>query len=430
MSPPPRGEHDVIVCGAGSAGAALAGMLAARGLRVLVLERRTLDRAGAWWINDLPGWMFDEAGVPRPEGSELHLTGSLTMMAGWDDDAPRVTAHPEDVFGVDMRALVGRLQERAMRAGAELRGGRAVQSVREEPGHVRVETSEGAHEARFFVDASGLAGLEVLGALHGTPRDLCAATQEVRRIRDAQQAQRFFERYGAREGDVLVHAGVAGGYSIVNVRRHGDDVFLLAGSIPADGHPPGKELVERFAREHAWIGERLAGGSRAIPLSYARPIVARGRIAVLGDAASQVFSAHGSGTGAGIVAARMLSEAIARGDLGDYQHGWQRRYGLLFAAHDLFRRLSQDLSPDEIRALVAEGILGPSSVEAAVYQRFPGPSAESARAARALARRPRLAARFGRLGARIAGLAALYAVHPREPAKQEAWADRIHRAMR
>lgn len=419
----------MIVCGAGSAGAALAGMLAARGLRVLVLERRTLDRAGAWWINDLPGWMFDEAGVPRPEGDELLVTGSLTMMAGWDDAAPRVMAHPKDVFGVDMRALVARLQETAMRAGAELRGGDAVRGVREEESHVRVETSSGLHRARFFVDASGLAGLDALGALHGTPRDLCAATQEVRRIRDPRAASAFFDRYGAREGDVLVHAGVAGGYSIVNVRRHGEHVFLLSGSIPADGHPPGKHLIERFAREHAWIGDRLAGGSRAIPLSYARPIVARSRIAVLGDAASQVFSAHGSGTGAGLVAARMLAEAIARGDLADYQHGWQKRFGLLFAAHDLFRRLSQDLAPDEITALIAEGILGPSALEAAVQQRFPGPSAETVRAGRSLARRPRLAARFGRLALRVARLSAIYAAHPRDPARQAAWAERVHAAM-
>ena len=59
----------------------------------------------------------------------------------------------------------------------------------------------------------------------------------------------------------------------------------------------------------------------------------------LGDVAGQVFSAHGSGIGAGLVAARMVGEALAKGRPYDYAVAWQRRFGGTFAA-------SSGLAPD------------------------------------------------------------------------------------
>jgi flavin-dependent dehydrogenase len=421
-------DYDLIVCGAGSAGAALAGMVASTGRRVLVLDRRTLDRSGASWVNDVPGWMFDEARVPRTAGT-LHASPTVTLVAGFDRDAPRVTARPGDFLAVDMRALVAGLQESAMKAGAELRGGEHVRSIRQDADEVIVTTANGEHRARLLADASGMAGIEALGPSHGSPRDLCAAAQEVRRIRDDDAASEFFAAHGASERDVIVFTGIAGGYSIVNVRRHDEHVFLLTGAIPADGHPSGKALLDRFALDHEWIGERVFGGARAIPLAYPRPILVRGRIAALGDAAGQVFSAHGSGTGAGLVAARMLADAVIEGELTQYQHGWQRRWGWLFASHDLFRRLSQSLAPGELRTMIAEGILGPRAVEAALAQRFPPLDASMFRAGRALVRHGGIARKMAALGARITRLAALYAAHPRQPSRQAAWAERVHAAM-
>ena len=55
------------------------------------------------------------------------------------------------------------------------------------------------------------------------------------------------------------------------------------------------------------------GGQRAIPLGRPHDTLASDRVALVGDAARQVFSAHGSGIGAGMVAARMLVDAIVRG---------------------------------------------------------------------------------------------------------------------
>lgn len=422
-------DLDLIVVGAGSAGAALAAFAAEKGLKTLVLERKTLDRAGACWINDVPGWMFDESGVARPTNGELHASHSLTMIAGFDVDAPRLRAEPKDLLGVDMRMLVARLEERAMRAGADLKGGVHVRSIEEDGGAIVVRSSLGSHRARFLVDASGLSGLDALGPLHGQANDICTAAQEVREVRDLSGARAFFERHRAKEGDVLVFAGIAGGYSIVNVRLHGETVFLLTGSIPAEGHPSGKALLDRFVLEQPWIGDRIFGGARAIPLAYPRPIMAKGTIAAIGDAASQVFSAHGSGTGAGLIAARMVTDALVAERLSTYQHRYQRRYGFLLATHDLFRRFTQRLTPDDLRVLIGEGLMSPQSVEAALAQRFPGFEPSMLAKGRTLFRHPRIARGLATLAARAGRLAAIYAAHPDEPSKQAAWAARITRAM-
>lgn len=75
---------DVIVVGAGSSGAAVTALLAERGLRVVCLERRRLDGAGARWINGVPRAAFVEAGVELPMSDEsdgrpapFHLVASI-----------------------------------------------------------------------------------------------------------------------------------------------------------------------------------------------------------------------------------------------------------------------------------------------------------------------------------------------------------------
>ncbi|MEZ4247728.1 MAG: FAD-dependent oxidoreductase [Polyangiales bacterium] len=424
--------YDLIVAGAGSAGAALAWMAASRGLRVLVLDRRPLERAGATWINDVPGWMFDEAGVARPSGDERHESATTHFFAGEakPGDVPMRKVRPKEFLGVDMRALVARLQNAARDAGAELVGEEAVRAVAPSGHEVRVTTGSTTYVARHFVDASGLAGVDALGPHHATPRDTCVASQEVRHVRDLDAARAYFDERGAKDGDVLLYAGVAGGYSILNVRRHGDRVFLLSGTIPADGHPSGRHVVDDFVRRHDFLGEREFGGARAIPLVYPRPIVARGRVAALGDAAGQVFSAHGSGVGTGLVAARMLDDALTTGDLRHYQRAFQRRFGLQLATQDLFRRFTQDLSLEETSAMLGEGVLSDAFLMRVLAQRAPRPDLGLLRGARVLARRPALARRLGRVAGQVAQVAALYVRMPDEPRSQDRWAARVHRAMR
>jgi flavin-dependent dehydrogenase len=414
-------QADLAIVGAGTAGAAVAAFGARAGLDVVCFERRALGDAGARWVNGVPAWCFETAGLSLPAGDELRAQGhAFHLVSGWGPRRLTLTDH--GVLEVDMRRLVERLQTLARNAGA-----RYVERVRVEGLDGReLRTSAGLVRARWVVDASGLAGARLLDQPRLGPGNLCAAAQQVRRVVDARRAEVFFVERGATPGQTLCFTGIAGGYSIVNVRLDGEQVSLLTGSIPGDGHPSGIELLERFVREQAWIGEALFGGARAVPLDRPLDRLASERVALIGDAARQVFSAHGSGIGAGLVAARLLVDALVREQsLHAYARDWQRRYGGLFAAYDAFRRFSQRLAPGDVERLMKSGLLDEELARAGLEQRWPALGAKDLLSRlRGAACAPGLAARMAPVLAEMIAVLAAYARYPDQPERVAVWSRR------
>lgn len=416
----------MVVVGAGTAGAAAALACARAGLRTACVDRRDLAEAGARWVNGVVASAFDDAEIPRPAGEERRGGGhAFHIVSGWGPK--RIVIREHDVLEVDMRLLVERLQRLAREAGATFTGGVRIGAF---DGRA-LETSEGRLSARWFVDATGLAGARLLEQPKVLRGDLCAAAQEVRAVRDPVAARAFFADNDVAPGDTLCFTGISGGYSIVNVRLDGDHVSILTGGIPAGGHKSGRELVDDFVREQPWIGEVIFGGARPIPLRRPLDRLASDNVALIGDAACQVFSAHGSGIGAGMVAARLLADALAS-DAGPhaYAHAWQRRYGGLFAAYDLFRRFSETLGPAELDVLMDSGLLDETTARAGLEQRFPKLVATSLPGkVGGLWKARRVAGAFARLGARMASAMALYARYPADPAGVPAWSARAERLL-
>lgn len=400
---------DVVVLGAGTAGAGVAWQCARRGMKVVCLDARPLDACGARWVNGVATWQLEAAGVPPSPDAEVR--GGATpfhLVAGYGPE--RVLIDDHGVVDLDMRALVDRLQRMALDAGAELRG----QTPAKGFDGARLETSDGVLEADVFVDASGLSGAKLMATPPINRAHLCAAAQGVHRVRDEVAARAFFERHGVKEGEVLCFSGVEGGYSILNLRLHGDELGILTGSIPALGFPSGKAMLERFVVEHDWVAEPIFGGSRALPLRRPFERLIDGRVAVIGDAASQVFSAHGSGIALGLIAGRVLADALVEGrGLAGYERDFQRRWGGLLAAYDVFRRFSQTLTVDDIRSLMRTGLLDGATSGAAMAQRWPSPdSATALEKALASTRNPRLASRLAAVLVKMGALAALYRAYP------------------
>lgn len=404
---------DVAIVGAGTAGAALALCCARKGLSVVCADRRPLGEAGAHWINGVAGWMFDEAGIDRPAGDELVDEGhAFHVVAGFAGE--RVVVEDHGVLAVDMRRLVERLQRGALDKGARLLGETRVEGFDGQT----LSTSTGPISARFYVDASGLSGARLLGQPQVAQRDLCVAAQEVREVRDPEAARDFFLTRGAKPGETLCFTSIAGGYSIVNVHLQGDDLAILTGSVPAEGHPAGKELIERFVAEHAFVGGTIRAGARAIPLRRPYDLLGKGNVALLGDAACQVFSAHGSGIGLGLIAARMLAETIAGGQDGyAYNVAFHRKWGGLLATYELFRRFSQSLTAAELGAMIRAGLMDEATVRGALQQRVPALTAPLVLGKlAALARAPGLRMRLVRA---LAAGAAAQALYRRCPAREE-----------
>ena len=146
-------------------------------------------------------------------------------------------------------------------------------------------------------------------------------------------------------------------------------------------------------------------------------------IALVGDAGCQVFCAHGSGTGSGMVAARLLAEAATTNpDPGSleatwaYQCSFQRELGAVHAAYDVFRRAVQREPGETLGALMDSGAVTAGATGAAMEQRMP-PMApqELAAMATALLRAPRIVGRFATQLSRMAPAYALYRRYPRRP---------------
>ncbi len=418
----PISSVDAVVVGAGSSGAATAAFLAEGGARVLLVDRRPLARAGACWVNGVPAALLREAGVElAPAGDARAELRSAPITTHLIAGGARVVIADHDVLEIDMRHLVSRLHDRARQAGVHVAAGVTVTAVTD----AGVQTSAGPVAARWVIDASGVAGARLMDQPAVERRDLCAAAQEVRHVRDREGARAFFAQHQVPEDQVMVLTGVLGGYSIINVRLHHDarEVSVLTGTIPDGVRRGGKALLTRFVAEQPWIGARIFGGAGAIPLRRAYDRIARGNVALVGDAACQVFPGHGSGVGSGLVAARLLADTLARGaDLRAYEHAWHRRAGGLHASFGVIRRWNQDLSVGQLERLMASGLLDPVLSSAGLDQRQPRISARAVlRKARILAGEPALGLALAGAVVRASAARALYARYPRSPRAMPAW---------
>ena len=414
---------DVAIVGAGTAGAAAAAACAQRGLSVLCVDRAPLGEAGARWVNGVAADRLERAGIPAPDGDEL-VGGRepFHMLAGWGPS--RVVVDGHNVLEVDMRHLVARLQARAQGLGAELIGETQVRGAE----GAMLRTDRGAVRARWIVDASGLKGS--VGARERIPAaHICVAAQEVRECTDEAEARAYFDRHEVPFGETLCFSGIAGGYSVLNVHSDGRTVSILTGSIPADGHASGPQILARFVQEQSWIGDRVFGGSRAIPLRRPRERLARGNSALVGDAGCQVFPAHGSGIGPGLIAARVLAEELAAGrGVRGYAVRWQREHGGLLAGYDLFRRFSQTLSVEELEQLMGSGLFDPALMRGGLEQRLATPTPSMLPGlARGLTRAPGLGARMAAVIAKMVAVRALYANYPKAPEAVPLWSRQVAR---
>ena len=161
-----RDTRDIVIVGAGPAGAVLAYLLARRGLDVLVLEKAALPRyktcGGGVTLKTVQNLPFDASPVyeVQADGGILSYAGRQLLKAdlGWT------------VAWTVMRGAFDHfLIQQAVGAGAELLEGVSVQGVELLEDRAVVHTSQGDHAARLLVGADGVNSsvARALGLLHG-----------------------------------------------------------------------------------------------------------------------------------------------------------------------------------------------------------------------------------------------------------------------
>lgn len=432
---------DVVVVGAGTAGANAAYQFARRGRRVMLVERRPAALAGAQWHNGVLDRHFVRAGLEPPSGEErcaeggtVHLRARHPRIGPTLRDAPTVRA--------DMALLGRRLRGLAEAAGVELfdevrhlevhhdETSTRIRSLvlRDEAQRVRVKVT-----ARLFVDASGRTGVLRRHAPELAPwcpvvrgDELCSATDAQHQVADAAGAEEFLVRHGAEPGDAVTVVGPTGGFSTCSVTLAEDltHAGILVGCLANGRYSTGTRMLAELCRRERWIGPAMTNGAGIIPLRRPFARFTAPGLALVGDAACQVFPAHGSGIGIGLVAATMLAEGVAdRDDPGApgelwsrYQAPFQREFGAGLAGYDMLRRCSTRLGSSGVDELLRSGLMDESTTRSGLDQRWATPSPrEAALGAARLARHPRLSAVMVPALARAQLLRAHAARYPEHP---------------
>lgn len=169
--------YDLIVCGAGPAGASAAAAAAQAGLKVALLEKQPLPRhktcGGGMpmvvqnWLRDLAPEAFVEATVSYMRHTWQFADAHLAAIN------PPDVQHPLSLWMVQRSVFDHALAERAARAGVDLRDGMAVRSLEVESDRVIVraqatkengEVSRGSEwvaSARYVIGADGANGVTV-----------------------------------------------------------------------------------------------------------------------------------------------------------------------------------------------------------------------------------------------------------------------------
>lgn len=428
-------DVDILVVGLGTAGSAAVRACARAGLRVRGVDAQPLERAGAQWVNGVPFWAYEAADLEMPTFPELRAPGTFFhMLAGWGP--ARVVIDTAEFAEVDMRHLQARLRREAEAAGARLEGGCRVRAVTPVAGGARVELDGETVHARVVIDASGLKGAGFAPRSPVGPEEICVAAQQIRAVHDLQAARAWFRDQGVPPGETLCFTGVAGGFSVVNVRLEEEldepGLAILTGSIPGLGHPSGLQVLEDFVAKHAWIGAQEFGGARPIPLAPPAARLDHGPVLLLGDAARQVYAAHGSGIAAQLVAAQLFAERLAAGD-GPWQVNvaWQRRWGGELAAAGLFARFSSRLDAARLARVMGSGLMPASASKASLLQRPPRPAVrELPRMAVGAARNPGIVIEMGPILNKMARIRRHAKKYPAREARLEAWTRKRTRLLR
>lgn len=387
---------DVAIIGAGIAGCHLAQALASHDISTALIDQKSIDKAGPHWINAVPAWMFDASGLPLPQGDELFDRNDRFIIRA-PNKKNRLVINDLGMLDVHMKLLGNRLkhgfsqQASAHVVEASIKRGYFSHDRLMEIGGETKDGKSVVIKARLFVDASGLKATLRKNHPHAQrlwpiihPADTCTAAQVTFFIKDRHGAQTYLEKQHVQPGDVLSDVGFMGGYSLFRsqIDHNLNHISILCGVRAVPEYDSALTVVDKFVQKNPWIHQSFIEGRGVIPINGPyHQLIAPG-LALLGDAACQVYSAHGSGIGIGLIAAKILADTIIEAhdadlDIGSlpalakYPRVFHKKYykRLYFSEH--FRKFSQDLDDTQMIKLLKSGVLSDQLAQQTLMQMDP-----------------------------------------------------------
>ena len=343
----PVASREVVIVGAGPAGATLAYELLQGGLKPLILDQAVFPRikvcAGGLTIKALKFLPPDLGPVRENEIHRVQLSFNLgrAFTKAW---------HQPLLFTVERRRFDACLMDRVRQAGGEFADGERLEKIIPGPGDSStLVTSRRLITARVVVGADGArsrvarsAGLQPVDFWH------LGLQAEIPRSLVGKSAPEFSHTIGLDLG------ALAGGYAWVFPRGQ---VLVIGVGGPAHQGP-------QLRRYHARLLSRLGLGEQSFPLAghliphrvTPRPIM-RGHVLLVGDAAGLADFWTGEGIFPALHSARLAVRPILKffqgeaGALDGYQDRVDREIAPELTASYQFAKLFNYFGPLMFRAL-------------------------------------------------------------------------------
>src|SRR5580765_6378520 len=373
-------RFDVLVVGAGPAGSTAAYRLATEGAHVLLADKAMFPRdkpcGGGLTMRAVRQLPFPVDPVVEDRATRVRLGLDFTR---------RIERHVDEplVLMTQRKRLDAYLVEQAVRAGAEFRDGVKVGDLALEEGGVQAQVDGSRLAATHALLADGANGVSARAVGLNEGRDYGVALE-------ANVPYGVVSETEYRGLLCLELANVPGGYGWVFPK--GDHVNVGVGGweglvFPKGRHGKGggggrgregprlREHLARFCREYG-IPESSLEDVRGYRLPLVKPgaRLAKGRVALLGDAAGLVDPLSGDGIYEAFLSAKLATEAVLAGDLEGYDRELRRTLSSQLSAAwgakvalDRFPRLTYAVvrTPflwNAVVSLIGGDVPGPSSM--------------------------------------------------------------------
>lgn len=343
-------QYDVVVIGAGPGGLMAAADLAARGHRVVVLEEHAVVGRPVHCTGVLGFDAFAELDLPKDT-----ILALSTAAAFRHEDGEPVVIDTDRIIAavVDRASFDGRLAERALAHGAEVRTGARVDRLMVDADAVRVQVrgEDGPVQARVCVLACG--------ANYRFNRELGLGVP--RAFVQTAQVEMPFVRLPRI--DVRLGRSVApGGFAWAVPFDRGDVPHVRLGLFcDTEASRRFRAFAAGVAADAGVDPETIPDARlKMLPLGPVRRTVGD-RVVAVGDAAGMVKPTTGGGIYysllSGRLAADVLSDALGRNALGArdlraYEDRWRASIGPDIRAGLAFRALATRIGDRGIRTLV------------------------------------------------------------------------------